>query len=116
MATPRKNWSRVLLTDRLPDGPCLYALEEIELYSKSDVLLWKLGRTKDLRKRLRGYPNPVSVRFVLPLEIQDPIKEREREMLSACPFSRCRGRGSEWFRASLQEMDQWLVGDSNGED
>jgi hypothetical protein len=115
VATPQKRWSRVLLTDHLPEGPCLYALEEVELLSKSDELLWKLGRTKDLRKRLRGYPNPVAVRFVHPLEVEDPIKEREREMLSACPFSRCRGRGSEWFRASILEMEQWLMGDGNGE-
>lgn len=91
-----------------PVQPCLYALEEIELYSKSDVLLWKLGRTKNLRQRIRGYPNPVTVHFVRPVDMDESLVDLERMLLADCPFPRCSGR--EWFRASHAEMDSWLRG------
>lgn len=91
-----------------PNGPCLYALEAIELFSKSNVLLWKLGRTRDLRRRLRGYSDPVAVRFVLAVDDVASLAELERELLVNCPFPRVRGR--EWFRASAPEMRSWLEG------
>ena len=98
-------WERV---EREPASSGLYAIEIIGVRRFGDQLLWKFGRSKNIKRRkseLTYFGNAI-VRYVqlLPESI---LVDAERWMFASMPFSGT-GAGREFVRASRAEIEAWI--------
>ncbi len=101
MATPRKHWFKVAGPT---EGSLLYAAERV-----CGPPVIKIGRTINLRRRLREFPDPYAPRCVRMIYPGEDAITLERELHAKCPFPLA-GPGREWYAAELDELWGWLNG------
>lgn len=105
MATAREGWRRV---KGIPIGPVLYALRRATLFDQS-LPVWKIGRTCNLGRRLREFPDVMTPVFVRDVEAHESAIDLEAELHAQCPFPRA-GGGRELYRCAEGELEGWLNG------
>jgi len=88
-------------------GSVLYGAERISLTGTRQV--WKFGRTKNLRRRVKEFGYPTIPRYVLPLSPEDDAVSLERMMHRVCPLPPC-GGGREIYQGTTEQVEVWLYG------
>lgn len=102
VAAQQDGWFRV--GRLLPVGSVLYAAERVELYGRRGGVLFKLGRTCDLKRRSRELC--CVPRFARYVDVDQAVME-ELELRLSCPFEGA-GRTREWFRCEPPKLAEWL--------